>query len=97
MSGQNETRDEFDVRRTMAHVPVQRSVKLSSPEYSERLSTVLNLFDIAAQEASGGVEFARGGVQQEDQPLLFALISLMERRFGDSDPECIGSVGSAED
>lgn len=83
MSESEEDLSEFDVRHTMARIPVQMSAQLSRSDYANRLTAILGLFDIASQVESGGVGFGDVGVEAEDQALLFALLSLVERRFGD--------------
>lgn len=55
---------------------------MTSTEYQFRVSEVLRLFDVDAVADETGVYFEGGGVELEDQPLVWAIRVLVARRFG---------------
>jgi len=55
---------------------------MTSTEYQFRVSEILRLLDIPAVGDETGVYYGNGGVELEDQPLVWAVRILVARRFG---------------
>ena len=55
---------------------------MTNIEYQVRVAEVLRLFDIDASGDETGVHYGEQGVGPEDQPLVWAIHTLVERRFG---------------
>ena len=71
-----------EVERTLSTIPVRVSREMTNTEYSVRVAEVLRLFDIDATGNETGVYYGDQGVGPEDQPLVWAIHTLVERRFG---------------
>lgn len=54
---------------------------MTATEYQFRVSEILRLFDIDAVGDETGVYYGGKGVELEDQPLLWAIRTLVARRF----------------
>lgn len=82
MSTDSDHPGEQETLRIIAEIPVHAVSRVTELEYLHRVSEVLRLFEIDATGDQTGLYFGSGGVQEQDQPLVFAILSLTARRFG---------------
>ena len=80
-----------EVQRTLSTIPVRVSREMNNTEYQVRVAEILRLFDIDATGNETGVYYGDQGVGLEDQPLVWAIHTLVERRFSVSDRSRRGS------
>ncbi|WP_120521409.1 hypothetical protein [Arthrobacter celericrescens] len=71
-----------EVQRTLSAIQVRVSRQMTTIEHHVRVAEVLRLFDIDATGNETGVYYGDQGVELEDQPLVWAIHTLVERRFG---------------
>jgi hypothetical protein len=74
--------DEFAVARIIDGIPIRAIAPISDREFMTRLATVCRAFDIDATGDERGITFLGDGVEEPDQPLVFALEVLLKHRCG---------------